>query len=68
MISQVKSGIFVTTQKLLNIFEKSFIQIEAMDNIYHSHKLEFVLIEVSWRRDDSEQGSYLAYINHAGTR
>jgi hypothetical protein len=33
-----KKSILGTTKNWLNIFEKSFIQIDAMDDIYHLYK------------------------------
>jgi len=47
MTSHVKLCIFATTKKLLDIFKKSFIQMKAMDHIYHFYKPEVVIIEVS---------------------
>ena len=41
-----KISVFATPKNWLDIFEKSFIKIEAMDYIYYSIKLEIVLIKV----------------------
>jgi len=61
----VKLIIFETTKNWLHIFEKHFIQIEAMDYIYHLYKLELVLIEVLQRR--RKEKLRIAYVNRAGT-
>ncbi len=59
MVSHVKLSIFDSTKKLLDIFEKKIIQIEAMDHIYDLYKLDLVLIEVLQRSVKQEQMSHL---------
>lgn len=63
-----KFSIFDITKKWLIIFEKSLIQIEAMDCNYHFFRAEMVLIEVLQTNIESENVSEFAYINRAGTR
>jgi len=58
-------GSIPTTKKWLDIFEKSFNQIKAMDHIYLFIKPEMVLIEVLQRSSEREQ--QVVYINRAGT-
>ena len=63
MTSHVKLCIFATTKKLLDIFKKSFIQMKAMDHIYHFYKPEVVINEVSQKSSKCKQVLHITYIN-----
>ncbi len=62
-----KFGIFATTKKWLNIFEKCFTQIEAINPIYCFLKLEMILIKVLQRSSKRKQVFQIAYITHMET-
>jgi hypothetical protein len=56
-ISSKKLSIFTTSKNWLNIFEKSFINIEAMDHIYQFYKTKITLVELLRRSSEKVQAS-----------
>jgi hypothetical protein len=62
-----KKSVLSTPQKWLNIFENSFIQIEAMEHIFYFYNPEWLLIELWLRSSQGEKLSRAAYITRAGS-